>query len=200
MSESLPRSPLLLSRRDSGLLVVDVQGKLISLIPGHARIVWNIRRLVDGAKTLGLPLAATEQYPQGLGPTVPELAPRLGSIPGKTAFSCGECRAVFDEFTRRGVEKLLVVGIETHVCVQQTVFDLITHGFRVYVAADAVGSRGAVDHDIALRRMELAGAWITTTEAALFEWCETAAAPEFKQISQLVRESPPIDEAVPRRT
>lgn len=177
-----------MSRHDTGLLVVDVQEKLIRLISGHERIVFNIRRLLDGAKILGVPATATEQYPQGLGHTVEALASRLGSIPGKTAFSCGECPAAFHEWSERGIRKLLVVGIETHVCIQQTVLDLIAAGFRIYVAVDAVGARGAIDHDTALRRLELAGATLTTTEAALFEWCERAGSPEFKQISALVKE------------
>src|SRR5690348_18486395 len=82
-SASLLRSPELMNRDDSALLVVDVQAKLLPLIPGHQRLIWNIRRLIDGAKILSVPLAATEQYPQGLGPTTPELAPHLGTIPGK---------------------------------------------------------------------------------------------------------------------
>lgn len=86
---------------------------------------------------------------------------------------------------------MLVCGIEAHVCVQQTVLDLLADGWRVYIAADAVGSRFDVDYRIALERMDSAGATLTTTEAALFEWCEAAGTPEFKQISQLVRESAP---------
>jgi nicotinamidase-related amidase len=86
---------------------------------------------------------------------------------------------------------VLVSGIETHVCVQQTVFDLLAEGFRVYLAVDALGTRHASDHDTALRRMDSAGATLTTTEAALFEWCQVAGTPEFKQISQLVREAAP---------
>jgi nicotinamidase-related amidase len=89
------------------------------------------------------------------------------------------------------VYKILVCGIEAHVCVQQSVLDLLTDGYRVYVAADAVGSRFACDREIALRRMESAGATLTTTEAALFEWCDVAGTPEFKQISTLVRETAP---------
>jgi nicotinamidase-related amidase len=180
-----------MSASDTGLLVVDVQEKLIGLIFGHERIVWNIRRLIDGAKILDMPVAATEQYPKGLGPTVAALAERIGGpIPDKLAFSCGGCPTTIEEFRRRGRHKILVAGIETHVCVSQTVLDLLTDGYRVYVAADAVGSRGAVDHDTALRRMETAGATLTTTEAALFEWCEVAGTPQFKRISALVRETP----------
>jgi nicotinamidase-related amidase len=98
---------------------------------------------------------------------------------------------VFAELKSRGIYKLLVVGIEAHVCVQQTVLDLLADGWRVYVAADAIGSRHEFDRQIAMRRMEASGAVLTTTEAALFEWCRQAGTPEFKQISQLVRETPP---------
>jgi nicotinamidase-related amidase len=190
-SPLLPRSPELMSRGDTGLLVVDVQEKLIGLVQGHRPLVWNLRRLIDGATLLGLPVTATEQYPQKLGGTVPELASRLGQRPSKRAFSCAECGEVFADFQRRGVFKLLVAGIETHVCVQQTVMDLLAAGLRIYIPVDAVGSRHDVDHQTALRRMESSGASLTTTESALFEWCQTSAAPEFKQISQLVRESSP---------
>jgi len=188
---SLPRSPELMSRSDSGLLVVDVQEKLMRLVAGQRRIIWNIRRLIDGAQILGLPVGATEQYPKGLGPTVMELASRLGPIADKVAFSCGGCPQVIRDLQARGVDKLLVVGIETHVCVLQTVFDLMLAGLRVYVAVDAVGSRYALDSETALRRMDSAGATLTTTETALFEWCQTAAAPEFKQISSLIQETEP---------
>jgi len=190
-AEPLPRSPELMSASDTALLVVDVQGKLVSLIPGHERIVWNIRRLLDAAKLLGVAAAATEQYPQGLGPTVPELAERLNSIPGKLRFSCGECSQIFSDWNDRGLFKMLVVGIEAHVCVQQTVLDLLAAGRRVYLAIDAIGSRYDIDYQAALRRMDSAGATLTTTEAALFEWCEVAGTPEFKEISRLVRETPP---------
>jgi nicotinamidase-related amidase len=180
-----------MSADDTGLLVVDVQEKLIGLIPGHERLVWNIRRLLDGAKILGVCAAGTEQYPQGLGKTVSELAERLPAIPDKVCFSCGACGDIFHQWDERGISRVLVAGIEAHVCVQQTVLDLLAHGRRVYVAADAIGSRFEIDYQIALRRMESAGATLTTTEAALFEWCQRSGTPQFKQISQLVRETPP---------
>jgi nicotinamidase-related amidase len=186
--EPLPRSPELMSADDTGLLVIDVQTKLIGLIPDHARIVWNIRRLLDGAKALGVAAAATEQYPQGLGKTVPELAERLGDIPDKLCFTCGACPEIFRQWDERGITRVLATGIEAHVCVQQTVLDLIASGRRVYVAVDAVGSRHQIDYEIALRRMESAGATLTTTEAALFEWCQRSGTPQFKEISRLVKE------------
>jgi nicotinamidase-related amidase len=180
-----------MSRDDTALLVVDVQEKLLPHISGQRRVLWNVRRLMDGAAILEMPILATEQYPRGLGPTVPELAKDLGEIPAKLHFSCGACAELFEVLPKRGVHKLLVTGIEAHVCVQQTVLDLITHGFQVYVAADAVGSRSPYDCETALRRMDSSGATLTTTEAALFEWCEVAGSPEFKQLSALVRQTPP---------
>lgn len=190
-TSTLPRSPELMSQGDTGLLVVDVQDKLLPLIPQHERLVWNIRRLIDGAKLLGLPVAATEQYPKGLGPTTATLAERLGPIEAKLMFSCRECGAAFEKLREQNVYKILVVGIETHVCVQQTVLDLLADGYRTFVAVDAVGARQALDHETALRRMDSAGATLTTVESALFEWCEAAGTPEFKQISALIRETAP---------
>jgi nicotinamidase-related amidase len=192
--DRLPRSPELMSRDDSSLLVVDVQERLLPSIANAERLVWNIRRLIDGAKSLGVRVVATEQYPKGLGPTTPELAERLGEVPEKLAFSCGGCPELFEQLRDAGVFKILVVGIEAHVCVQQTVMDLMAEGFRVYLAVDAVSSRNALDHEIALRRMDSAGATLTTTESALFEWCDVAGTPEFKQISALVREAAPEEQ------
>ena len=185
------RSPELMSADDTGLLVVDVQGKLVELIDGHERVVWNIRRLVDGAKLLGLPILATEQYPKGLGPTTPALAPLLDRIYEKTAFSVSGCGELCEALRTSDLRKWLVCGIEAHVCVQQSVLDLLAEGFAIYVAADAVGSRAKFDCDTALRRMESSGATVTTTESALFEWCEDSKSPKFKQISQLIREASP---------
>jgi nicotinamidase-related amidase len=180
-----------MSRDDSALLVVDVQERLLPQIGDRDRIVWNVRRLIQAAKILRVPVAATEQYPKGLGPTVPELAEFLGEIPEKLTFSCTGCPEVFTGFRDQGRYKILVVGIEAHVCVQQTVLDLLADGFRVYLSVDAVGSRFEWDYQTSLRRMDSAGATLTTTEAALFEWCEVAGTDEFKQISALVREAPP---------
>ena len=180
-----------MSRGDTALLVIDVQEKLVPAISQGGRVVWNIRRLIDGAKALGLPVLAPEQYPKGLGATVAELAERLGPLPEKLTFSCGGCLAFSQSLAAlrdRGVQRMLVCGIETHVCVAQTVFDLLADAWRVYVAADAVGSRFEMDNRVALGRMDSAGAVLTTTEAALFEWCQVAGTPEFKQISRLARE------------
>jgi len=187
----LPRSPELINREDSALLVVDAQQTLLAMIPGSERIVWNIRRLLDAAATLGVPRAGTEQNPNKLQPTIPELRGRLGFVADKLAFSACACSEIFESWHAEGRFRVLICGIETHVCIMQTSLDLLAGGFEVYVAVDAVGSRYEIDHTTALRRMESAGIVLTSTEAAIFEWCRTADAPEFKTVSALIKEKPP---------
>lgn len=189
---ALPRSPELMCPASTALLVVDVQERLIPIEPFGEQIVWNCRRLLDGANLFDIKTFATEQYPEKLGPTVAPLAERLKTpAASKTAFSCGECGDVFMGWRETGVHRVLVCGIETHVCVQQTVLDLLATGFQVLIAVDAVGARYTIDHKTALRRMEASGALLTTTESALFEWCRQSGTAEFKQISALVKEKSP---------
>ncbi len=176
---------------ETALLVVDMQERLIGEIADHRRVVFNVRRLIEGAEILGLPVVATEQYPKGLGPTVPELAELLAEVPEKLTFSCGGCPEIFENLENQCISKLLVCGIEAHVCVQQTVLDLLAGRWRVFVAVDAVGSRFEIDLNTALRRMDSSGATLTTTEAVLFEWCDAAGTDRFRQISRLVRRAQP---------
>lgn len=181
-----------MSRSASRLLVVDVQEKLVPFVRDSARLIWNCRRLIEGAQLFSIPVTATEQYPQGLGPTVPALQTLLPERPAKTLFSCGELLAEQDESPAPSDRfQYVVCGIEAHVCVLQTALDLIAQGFRVFIPADAISSRGQLDQEIALQRLTGAGAVLTTTESVLFEWCERSGTPEFKQISRLVKESAP---------
>ncbi|MEW4566086.1 hydrolase [Bremerella sp. JC770] len=188
MPEPLP-NPLLMTPENTVLLVIDLQEKLLPSIPDGGRIVWNTRRLLDGAEILGIPALGTEQYRKGLGATVEPLASKLGELPDKLHFS--SCQAIAAKLAELNRPKILIAGIEAHVCVQQTALDLLSLGYDVYLAADATGSRFSHDYEIALRRMESTGVTLTTTEAALFEWCRVAGTPQFKQISQLVREEGP---------
>ncbi len=190
------RSPELMGRHESAVVVIDVQERLLPVISEGHRVVWNIGRLIRGARLLGIPILGTEQYPKGLGPTVAELAALLGPVPAKLMFSCRECAHILEPLRQEGRHKLVVVGIEAHVCVLQSVLDLLAEGWRVYVPMDAVGSRFAIDYEAAIRRMESAGAILTSTEAVLFEWCAVAGTPEFKEISALVRETFPHEAAV----
>lgn len=180
------RSPLLMNRNDTGLLVIDVQERLMGKIHRGGEVIRNTRLLIQGANLLGLSVYATEQYPKGLGPTVPELNGLLPQKLGKSVFSAGILTEVVEHFRNRGLMKILLAGVEAHVCVQQTALDLLAEGFKVYLASDAVGSRHEEDWLLALRRMEKAGVTLTTSEAALFEWAEKAGTPEFKELSGLV--------------
>lgn len=180
--------PTLMSAGDTGLLVIDVQEKLAPKIHGVETLLTNIAFLIDGAKLLGVPIQVTEQYPKGLGKTVPALAALLPAAAEKTAFSCCALPSVADDFRRAARPKVLLCGIESHVCVQQTALDLLALDFRVFIAADAVGSRYPIDHKFALRRLERAGCTITTAEAAVFEWTGGSDHPRFKAISKLVQE------------
>jgi nicotinamidase-related amidase len=178
-----------MSRSDAAVLVIDVQEKLLPAIVDKETILARCDLTLKCAGALGVPVIATEQYPKGLGATVGELAGLVKDPIAKVSFSSCGAPSVLEKLAETKASKVLIVGIEAHVCVQQTVFDLLAKGYRVYVAADAVGSRRTGDKEWALRRMADAGAVITTAESAVFEWTETAAAPEFKQISQFIKEA-----------
>lgn len=177
-----------LTAQHGALLVIDVQQKLIPRMRYAPLMIANTTRLIRGAQALGMPVLATEQYPQGLGPTVPELAALLPHRPGKTCFSCCGVGEIVEQLHGRGVRHVTLAGIETHVCVAQTALDLIGLGFVVQVPADAVASRQTIDWKFGLRRLERARVVVSTTEAALFEWTENADQPAFKTISTLVKE------------
>jgi nicotinamidase-related amidase len=177
-----------MSAADTGLLVIDVQEKLVPRIPARDALIRNIAFLIDGARLLHMPVQATEQYPRGLGPTVPDLAQRLPDRPDKVAFSCCAIPGVVEGFRTQARPKVVLAGIETHVCVQQTALDLLAQDFHVYIPVDAVASRSPVDHEVALRRLEKAGAILTTTETCVFEWVGGAGHPAFKEVSRLVQE------------
>ncbi|MEX0716435.1 MAG: hydrolase [Planctomycetaceae bacterium] len=183
------RSPELISRRAARLLIVDVQEKLVPAIPVREKLIRNCRRLIEAARLFDVPVAATEQYPRGLGGTVRELAELIDEIPDKARFSCAEVLNWGPAAEQREDRwQVIVAGMEAHVCVLQTVLDLLSLGYRVFVVADAVASRGKLDWRIALERMAASGAIITTTESVLFEWCEVSGTPEFKEVSRLVKE------------
>lgn len=185
------RNPQLLDRRRSGLLVIDVQVKLAPLITQADQVVGNLSRLLQGAAMFSVPYCVTEQYPQGLGKTVPELEQAASTALTKSMFSCRELFADLAAWQTSERHQLVIGGIEAHVCVQQTALDCLTSGWDVYVVVDAIGSRFSLDKDIALQRMANAGAILTTTESVLFEWCETSQDPQFKALSRLIKDFGP---------
>jgi nicotinamidase-related amidase len=171
----------LLERDKAALVVVDVQEGFRSYTTFEA-VAEACSKLVRGARILGVPRIVSEQYPKGLGHTAPEVdlqdEPRIE----KTVFSAARA----DGFDLHERTQAIVCGIETHVCVAQTVHDLLDRGVEVHVPADAVGSRHELDYERGLERLERAGAVVSTVEAVLFELLERAGTPEFKQVQKLI--------------
>jgi nicotinamidase-related amidase len=178
----------------SALLVIDLQEKFRPAIPDFDAVVGGSAKLVRAFRILGLPVLVTEQYPKGLGRTVPEIFDALISAAvnvepplEKTAFSACGSPMLLDRLRSMGTSTVLVCGIETHVCVNQSVHDLLAGGLGVHVALDAVGSRRTFDRDAALRKMECSGAVLTTVETAAFELLRDAKHPKFKEVQSLFK-------------
>jgi nicotinamidase-related amidase len=175
----------MLERERTALVVIDMQEAFRPAVGEFEAVAHNAAVLVQGARALGLPVIVSEQYPRGLGETVPELAGALEGIPRleKLAFSAARAEG----FDLDGRDQALVCGIETHVCVNQTVHDLLDAGIQVQVATDAVSSRTAANRRAGLAKMEASGALLTSTEMALFELVGRAGTDEFKTIQALVK-------------
>jgi len=171
----------LLVRDRTALVVVDVQ-EGFRPYAAFAGVAGACAKLVQGARILELPALVSEQYPKGLGHTAPEVGLEHEPRIEKTVFSA--VRA--DGFDLHGRGQAIVCGIEAHVCVSQTVHDLLDRGVEVHVPADAVGSRHEEDYQRGLERMERAGAIVSTVEAVLFELLERAGTPEFKAVQKLI--------------
>ena len=174
----------------TALVVVDVQEAFRKAIPDFDRIARATGTLIEAAEAIGIPVLITEQYPKGLGETVPEVAEHLpeGTRPlEKIIFSAAEAEG----FDLEGRDQALVCGIETHVCVNQTALDLLQDGIDVQVAEDAVGSRTDENKRVGLHKMERAGAEITSVETALFELVGRAGTDEFKKVQRLILEYAP---------
>ena len=186
--EEIKRNPVILDKSTTALLVIDIQERIYKVMRKHERMLENVTKLIKGAKVLDLPIYYTEQYPKGLGETVSFLKEELQSeAVQKLSFSCFGAENLFKELKDNNISQVVVCGIESHVCVQQTVLDLLANNFQVNLPANAVSSRNKMDYEIAIKRMEKKGAEVTTTEAVLFELLEVSGTPEFKQISALVK-------------
>ena len=183
------RHPKILQREKSSLIVIDIQEKLLPVIYESERVVDNAVKLINGFKILNSPIYFTEQYPKGLGPTESQIKSALDERTAihKMSFSCFGAGDLFEELKSKNILQVVVCGIESHVCVMQTALDLISNGFQVQVAADAVSSRRKFDYEIALERMRSNGAEITLTESILFEMLNVCGTDEFKAISKLVK-------------
>ena len=191
-NRDIERHPLLVSPANLALIIIDVQERFTPTIPEFDRIVKSIVSLVKGFREFGLPVIRTEQYPAGLGKTVPAIAdclqdPCIAGAVEKMTFSAMQVREFTERMAALGVESCVACGIETHICVHQTVLDMLHAGYRVYVPWDAVGSRDPKNRDIAMGRMEKAGAIPTSTEMLLFEMAMRAGTESFKRIQGWIK-------------
>jgi len=181
---------LTLDRANTLLLVIDVQDRLASAMPKEAQAALekNASILIRAARRLDLPVVATEQYPKGLGHTVPALRELLPDAPmEKMEFSCGAAKPIARHILATGRKQAIVVGMEAHVCVFQTVRDLVRGGFSVFLPEDAVISRTDGNRKVGLGLCEKAGATLTSTEAVLFDLLGVAGTPEFKELAPLIK-------------
>jgi nicotinamidase-related amidase len=178
----------MLNTDSTALIVIDIQVALTRVMHEKDRLIDKARRLVQGANALGLPIILTEQYPKGLGHTIPEIAELIEPEPvEKTAFSCCGEEAFVAAVEALGRRQLLLCGIETHVCVYQTARELAERGYEVEVVADAVSSRTIGNKLIGLDRIKAVGAKLTTVEMALFELLKVAEGDAFKQVVKIVK-------------
>jgi len=170
-------------------VVIDIQSRLYPIIQGNEEITRNNRILIRGLQVLNIPIVVTQQYTKGLGETIPEIAEVLGEYEHieKMAFSCCDEPRFNEDLALASKMYVIVTGIEAHVCVMQTVNDLIGQGYIPVVVEDCIGSRKPNDKQIAVERMRQAGAIITTYESILFELLKYSGTPEFKEISKLVK-------------
>jgi len=186
----MSRSSNILRQTDAMLLVIDVQDRINAVMADQSHLP-RLEVLIEACRAMAVPVIASEQYPAGLGPTVQALADTLDDNPGvKDTFSCARDDGLREAIAATGRAQILVTGIETHVCVLQTVLDLLAAGNEVHVPHDAVNSRRPADREWALRRMEAAGATITSTESALFELLERCDSDDFKTVAKLIKRIP----------
>ncbi|MCE9615807.1 MAG: hydrolase [Lentisphaerae bacterium] len=171
------------------LVIVDVQGRLAQMMYARDRLFDNLQRLVKGAQALAVPILLTEQNPTRMGETIPELRALLKDVPAiaKLSFGCAGDPAFLSQLDATGRQQVLLAGIESHVCMYQTVAQLVGKSFQVQVVADAVSSRTEDNYRLGLERMRTAGASLTSVESALFELMQTAAHPAFKTVLGIVK-------------
>lgn len=179
----------MLNRANTGLVVVDVQGKLARLVDESDTLIANCGKLIEGAQILGLPIVSLEQNPEKLGATVDELNDLLSDanpIPKFTFNACDEPKFV-GAVQAKDVKTWLVCGVETHICVYQTAIGLLELGYKVQVVGDCVSSRTLLNKNLAISRLRDAGVQITGLEMSLYELVKDCRAPEFKPILSLIR-------------
>ena len=180
---------MLIRSERSNLMIIDVQERLAPVMADPRRIIHGCGILLKAARRLGIPVTATEQYPQGIGPTMVDLRQWLSpdDILSKLSFSGADEPAILGRLVDSGRKQVVMAGVEAHVCILQTALGLREKGFEVFVVGDASGSRRAASEGSAWDRLRYAGIAVVTTEMVLFEWLRVAGTPEFKELIALIK-------------
>ena len=178
---------MLIRADDSALVVIDMQEKLVPAMQAPARTIRNTRTLLIAAGELNVPVVMTEQYPAGLGRTVPDLATEGATVLSKMHFSCMEEPTFANHFRALGRKQAVIAGMEAHICVVQTAASMIEDGYEVFVVSDATASRTLESEQACIARLSACGAGIVTTEMVVFEWLGKAGTPAFKKMLQFIK-------------
>jgi len=172
----------------NALILIDVQEKIINPINNKDLIIKNIHKLISSYQILDENIFISEQNPIKLGKTLPTLLPKVDFTKiEKMDFSLTSSQNLFEQLNNKKITNLIICGIETHICIQQSVLEFLKKGYEVLLISDAMGSRNKLDHEISLQRMLHKGAIITTTESIIFEICKTADRKEFKEIRNIIK-------------
>lgn len=189
---SLSLNEKLCHAQHSLLLIIDIQERLASVMPEKviAKVIKNNSILLDAAKELNIPVIHSEQYPKGLGRTMPSISVKItnpNNLITKTSFACSNSDGFNELIAQQNRQQIIISGIESHICVLQSAIHLQRQGYAVYVVEDAVCSRKKLNHKNAIERLRSNGVIVSNVESVLFEWLEDASHPKFKTLSNLIK-------------
>jgi len=177
-----------MEKDDTALVVIDMQEKFLPVIPDIKEVISNAEKVIKAFKILKMPIMTTEQYPKGLGKTVESISNLIKIKPiEKVSFSCFGEEKFLKSIRKLNIKNLVLMGVESHVCVLNTAIDAIKRGYIVYVVVDATSSRKKVDYETSLKRMIQENIYLTTTETLFFQLLKKAGTPEFKEISKIIK-------------
>ncbi len=186
--KAFKKSNSFLKKESTALIIIDIQEKLLKVIPDNKDYLFKIKKIVDAAEILEIDIYITEQNPLKLGKTEPYILPSKDCNKfSKLTFSCISCKELIKRLNKKKTQDIIIVGIESHICVLQSSLDLLKAGFNVHIMADAIKSRHRIDHELALARLNNEGCLISTIETAIFELCKTSENKKFKDISQIIK-------------
>ena len=177
-----------MDRDDTGLVVIDLQEKFLPVIPNIKEVISNAEKVIRTFKILKMPIMITEQYPKGLGKTVESISKLIETEPiEKISFSCFGEEKFLESIEKLNIKNLVLLGIESHVCVLNTAIDAIKRDYVPYVVVDATSSRKKIDYETSVKRMMQEKIYLTTTEILFFQLLKKAGTPEFKEISKIIK-------------